>query len=92
MEHKVDKDNINTQGNVDISKIGASRQGDVDKANINAQGFMNQELEKVKGTETRKTIIGQGDQDVRKMKQQTTEEDKTAARQSKYARGLAGMF
>lgn len=76
---QVDKDKINTQGNVDISKIGA--QGQVDEANINAQGFMNQELEKVKGTETRTT-----------MEQQTTEEDKRAARQSKYARGLAGMF
>ena len=64
---------------------------------------MDQALTKVKGSEDRKTIIGQGDQDVRKiqttgseerknMMQQTTEEDKTAARQNKYARGLAGMF
>ena len=98
---QVDKDKINTQGNVDLSKIGA--QGDQDVRKIDAQGYMEQALTKVKGSEDRKTIIGQGDQDVRKigatgseerknMMQQTTEEGKTAARQSKYALNLAGMF
>ena len=97
----VDKANIVAQGNVDVNKIGA--QGQVDKANINAQGYMDQELQKIKGTQALDQISGQGDQDVRKigatgseerknMMQQTKEEDKTAARQSKYARGLAGMF
>jgi hypothetical protein len=64
---------------------------------------MDQALTKVKGEQDRFTIIGQGDQDVRKiqetgsqtrknMTQQTNEDGRTAARQSKYARGLAGMF
>ncbi len=98
---KNDLANIKAQGNVDIGKIGAQgvvdenniyAKGNVDKANIaaqgdqdvrkiDAQGFMDQALEKVKGTETRTT-----------MEQQTIEDGKTAARQSKYARGLAGMF
>ena len=97
----VDKANIAAQGNVDLANIGAQgvvdenniyAKGNVDKANIaaqgdqevrkiDAQGFMDQALEKVKGSETRTT-----------MEQQTIEEGKTAARQSKYARGLAGMF
>lgn len=87
---QVDKDNINTQGNVDIAKI-------------DAQGYMDQALTKVKGDQDRQTIIGQGDQDVRKIKttgdetrknmtQQTNEDGRTAARQNKYARSLAGMF
>ena len=98
---QVDKDNINTQGNVDISKIGA--QGNEDVRKIDAQGYMDQALTKVKGEQDRFTIVGQGDQDVRKIKttgdetrknmvQETTEEDKTASRQNKYARGLAGQF
>jgi hypothetical protein len=87
---QVDKDNINTQGNVDVKKI-------------DAQGYMDQALTKVKGEQDRFSIIGQGDQDVRKIKttgdetrknmqQETIEAGNTAARQSKYARGLAGKF
>ena len=51
------KDQIKTQGDVDLSKIGAT------------------------GSEERKT-----------MNEQNRMEAKTAARQHKYARGLAGMF
>ena len=98
---QVDQQNIQTQGDVDVNKIGA--QGQVDKANINAQGYMDRKLQNIKGEQALDQISGQGDQDVRKigatgseerknMMQQTKEEDKTAARQSKYARGLAGMF
>ena len=86
---QVDEDKIKTQGEVDYSKIKAqgevdysniTAQGEVDKGNITAQGYMNQELEKVKGNETRKN-----------MTQQTDEDSRTAKRQSKYARGLAGF-
>ena len=97
----VDVSKIQEQGKVDKSNIGA--QGDVDVRKIDAQGYMDQALQKVKGQTDLDSIKGQGDQDVRKigatgteerknMMQQTTEEGKTAARQSKYARGLAGMF
>ena len=97
----VDLSKIGAQGDVDKANIGA--QGDQDVRKIYAQGYMDQALTKVKGEQDRFTIIGQGDQDVRKIKttgdetrknmtQQTNEDGRTAARQSKYARGLAGMF
>ena len=67
-------------------------QGVVDIAKIGAQGFADQALQTIKGKQATDQITAQGDQDIRKMKQETTEADKTAKRQSSYARGLAGMF
>ena len=75
---KEELDQISATGDQAVRQIGS--QGEVDKGKIKAQGYMNQELEKVKGTETRKN-----------MTQQTDEDSRTAERQSKYARGLAGF-
>ena len=79
------------------------QQGEVDIAKIGAQGFADQALQTIKGKQATDQISAQGDQDVRKigaqgkqdrknMMQETKEADKTAKRQSSYARGLAGMF
>ena len=94
-------DQIAGQGDQDVRKIGA--QGDQDVRKIGAQGDQDFRMGEQKGKQALEQIAGQGDQDVRKIKatgrqerktmqQATIEDDKKAARQSKYARGLAGMF
>jgi hypothetical protein len=89
------------QGDQDVRKIGA--QGDQDVRKIGAQGDQDFRMGEQRGKQALEQIAGQGDQDVRKiratgrqerktMQQATIEDDKKAARESKYARGLAGMF